>query len=321
MASIPYVKLHKLFSVLFLFLALAFAIGCHGVDSTSEGFPGGLQISSAIFDGETATVTGVGAQPGAPITWEGLAATNANARGDFSFSITGRIHGDCIGRVSDGEAIVATHVEGCVIDPFFIRVPHSGQEISHAEGDDGHRQSGVRPRSEGRFIDHGDGKALDTHTGIFWSKGLCGLPETTWEGALERVAGIGDGVCGHTDGSVPGMWRLPTVKEMKSLLHYGESTHALTPDHPFNIEESGVYWTSTTDASNPNNAYTVNMNTGEVHSVPKTTLAHACQYCGLCNGAQGICCCFLGSCEQRLDTKCGLAEECWNLNNGTWESC
>jgi len=55
-----------------------------------------------------------------------------------------------------------------------------------------------------------------------------------------------DGVCGLSDGSAQGDWRLPNVRELLSLVDYGEYSPALPASHAFSGVQTSFYWTSTT---------------------------------------------------------------------------
>jgi hypothetical protein len=66
-----------------------------------------------------------------------------------------------------------------------------------------------------------------------------------------------------TDGSVAGDWRLPNVKELESLIDFGWHSPALPVGHPFSVVQS-YYWSSTTDISRPDNAWSVNLDDGFV---------------------------------------------------------
>ena len=62
------------------------------------------------------------------------------------------------------------------------------------------------------------------------------------------------GYCGLTDGSVAGDWRLPNVREMQSLIDYGQDSPALPAGHPFTgVSASQAYWSSTVFARVPSN--------------------------------------------------------------------
>ena len=75
-----------------------------------------------------------------------------------------------------------------------------------------------------RYIDHGDGTITDTETGLMWKRCLEGLSgmnckegkvETyTWDEAVERFKNVE--YAGYAD------WRLPTVDELKTLVHCSE---------------------------------------------------------------------------------------------------
>ena len=72
------------------------------------------------------------------------------------------------------------------------------------------------------------------------------------------------GICGLSDGSVAGDWRLANVKELQSLLDYGHAFSALLADHLFTNVQNNHYWSSTTLASNSALAWLVSFSFGHV---------------------------------------------------------
>jgi hypothetical protein len=78
-----------------------------------------------------------------------------------------------------------------------------------------------KDRTIGQYIDHGDGTATDTKTGLMWkrcSEGLAGdncedgkAKEYTWNDAVERFKNVE--YAGYSD------WRLPTIDELKTLVY------------------------------------------------------------------------------------------------------
>lgn len=97
---------------------------------------------------------------------------------------------------------------------------------------------------EGRFIDGCDGTVTDTCTGLMWQKTTAdtnGDDEITtddrssWKEALQYCENLE--FAGYDD------WRLPNVRELESLVHYGRRDPCMDP--LFEVESSH-YWTSTT---------------------------------------------------------------------------
>ena len=121
-----------------------------------------------------------------------------------------------------------------------------------------------------RFTDNGDGTVRDNLTGLIWLKdaGCFGL--RNWTSALSDANGLTDGSCGLTDGSVVGDWRLPNLRELQSLIDFGQFQPALPPGHPFSGVQSGLYWSSTAFADNPGGAWYVNLYHGYVGYDGKT---------------------------------------------------
>jgi len=142
-------------------------------------------------------------------------------------------------------------------------------------GQDGAVQAGV-PSPNPRFTDQENGTIRDNLTGLVWLKDADCFGTQNWSNGLTLSNNLADGTCGLTDGSQPGDWRLPNIKEFLSLISYQAPDPNLTatqvvvlPEaHPFsNADNAGnQYWTSTSLARNfsSHNAYVVFLGQGEV---------------------------------------------------------
>jgi hypothetical protein len=171
------------------------------------------------------------------------------------------------------------------------RVPRTGQTVSYESGDDGDLQMGVA-WPDPRFIDNGDGTVTDALTGLIWLKdancagtighdpSATGDGSTVWQAALDFVAGINSGshdisACAAYTGSYTD-WRLPNLREIRSLYDYSQGDPALPTGHPFaNVQTSVTnqrkYWSSTTYALLKNIALQADMLTAWITSYGKTT--------------------------------------------------
>jgi len=100
-----------------------------------------------------------------------------------------------------------------------------GVEIDCAgTGQDGELMPGVESPIP-RFTDNGDGVVTDNLSGLQWlQQADCyhdvSVYSMDWAEALTLAGQLRDGECGLTDGSQPGDWRLPTVRELLSLVDY-----------------------------------------------------------------------------------------------------
>ncbi len=126
-------------------------------------------------------------------------------------------------------------------------------------GQDGDHQAGVEWPVP-RFTDNDDGTVTDNLTGLIWTKNANPTGTETWDDALNYCNNLADGQAGLTDGSSEGDWRLPNVRELLSLIHYGKYNPALSDTDgtghwsegdPFNDVISERYWSSTTDQDVP----------------------------------------------------------------------
>ena len=141
----------------------------------------------------------------------------------------------------------------------------SGNEITCANsGQDGEYQKGVSWPSP-RFTDNGNGTVTDNLTGLIWLKNAnCPNGKKNWNDALTFANSLydgwtgdpGGGDCGLSDGSSAGDWRLPNVRELHSLIHYGVYNPAVpntagtgkwSNNDPFTGVQSYYYWSSTTN--------------------------------------------------------------------------
>jgi hypothetical protein len=128
------------------------------------------------------------------------------------------------------------------------------------------------PNDSSRFTDHGNGTVTDNCTGLMWQKesadvnddgNVDDLDRVTW---CEAIAFCGKlSFAGHAD------WRLPNVRELQSIVDYGEGgpidpVFRLAPGDAFLL-----YWTSTSNAPDPASAWYVDFRVipGSVGAVTK----------------------------------------------------
>jgi hypothetical protein len=153
--------------------------------------------------------------------------------------------------------------------PGTTKLPATGQYVSYQTGDDGSVMSGV-PLTYPRFVDNGNGTVTDTVTGFVWLK-MANCIQGSWTSALSTVNQLATGQCGLTDSSTAGAWRMPNRKELLSLQDRMENNHADFFDQSFvgtdntvyqlpifnNFIPNQYYWTSSSDAANTSEAWTV----------------------------------------------------------------
>jgi len=146
----------------------------------------------------------------------------------------------------------------------------TGQTTSYATGDDGDLERGVvKPANKDRFTDNGDGTVTDNLTGLIWLKNADCFGQGDWYEALSDCNGLADGMCGLTDGSSAGDWRLPSYKELFSLVDAENYLLALPSGHPFTNTRDNLYWSSTTCSGFTSSAWYVYMGTGSVGTYDK----------------------------------------------------
>jgi hypothetical protein len=177
-------------------------------------------------------------------------------------------------QVDTDQEIMESNEDNNIYGPQGICVAHpapvekTGQTTSYRTGDDGEYEKGVSWPNP-RFTDNLDGTITDNLTGLIWLKDANCFGEPTWLGALSDSNGLADGSCGLTDGSSAGDWRLPNIKELLSLIDYGNVDPALPTGHPFTNVQSEWYWSSTTVNTLIGWAWDVDMFNGNSSQAPK----------------------------------------------------
>jgi len=159
-----------------------------------------------------------------------------------------------------------------------INLPRSGQTTSYASGDDGAFMAG-QPAPSPRFT-AANGAVSDHLTGLVWlqnanctdtvggvAKGSGYLP---WTNALSWSNSLAPGTCGLSDGSVAGQWRLPTRKELQTILDHSQYNPAVPAGHPFSNVQASWYWSSTTYVGSTIFAWFVSLADGSVDYFEKS---------------------------------------------------
>lgn len=93
-------------------------------------------------------------------------------------------------------------------------------------GQDGEKLAGVPLPAAPRFTESTtpNGTLTDKLTDLVWLKNAdCLDGARTWQEALDRASTLANGICGLTDHSVAGQWRLPNRKELLSLTNFSQN--------------------------------------------------------------------------------------------------
>ena len=192
----------------------------------------------------------------------------------FSLSVSTVLAQPCEGNFDCDQDVDGTDASVFKVDfgrsPFFhpcpncpppAEVPKTGQLVVYGPRDDGYwQQAQGITWPDPRFTNIGDGTVRDNLTGLIWLRNANCFSQRTWDEALSDANGLEDGACGLTDGSSWGDWRLPNIKELQSLIDFGNYAPALPTGHPFVNVLTLNYWSSTTSDNNPDYAWYLYMN-------------------------------------------------------------
>ena len=125
-----------------------------------------------------------------------------------------------------------------------------------------------------RFSENGDGTVTDHLTGLIWLGNASCAKKAKWIDALAWANTLEDGDCGLSDGSAPGDWRLPNVRELSSLVDYGRTKPALSDGYGTcfsGVNDKDNYWSSTTNSEKKGDeAFYINFGVGELSAKKKS---------------------------------------------------
>ena len=102
------------------------------------------------------------------------------------------------------------------------------------------------------FSANGNGTVTSANTSLMWQQGEV-TPTVTWEGALTYCKNLSLG--NHTD------WRLPNIKELRSISDDTRSGSPLDPTY-FPGAQAARYWSSTTLLGRTSKAWFVDFSSG-----------------------------------------------------------
>jgi hypothetical protein len=114
--------------------------------------------------------------------------------------------------------------------------------------------------SGGSFTDNGDGTVTDKDTGLMWQKEDDNT-KRIWSDAITYSDNLP--LAGHTD------WRLPSKKELISILDYGTYNPSINKTY-FPNTDSSTYWSSTIYADDTSYAWSVHFYGGGVYGYSKS---------------------------------------------------
>jgi hypothetical protein len=205
--------------------------------------------------------------------------------GDGSFTNAKATSNNALWAVKSGTAGV---VQLLATGVFAVATGGGGAGQSFGTADDAILQIGA-PLTSPRFIDNGDGTLADTVTGLTWLK-QADCIQQSWSSALSSINNLASGACGLTDGSSAGQWRLPNRAEMLSISDraptfpqaeyftgqaQGSSGPVTGPVVFDRFVAFNYYWTSTTNAADPTQAWTVWSCDFGVYNIAKTDIKYA----------------------------------------------
>jgi hypothetical protein len=125
-----------------------------------------------------------------------------------------------------------------------------------------------KPIPSPRFIDNNNGTVTDNVTQLTWLKNANCFGMSDLTGATLAVNGLKEGDCGPdttsvlSDGSSAGDWRLPTMKELCTLIDFSRRDPALPAGHMFSNVPTGYHWSATTQDYDPEKAWIVHFESG-----------------------------------------------------------
>jgi hypothetical protein len=95
-----------------------------------------------------------------------------------------------------------------------------------------------------RFIDNDDGTVTDPLTNLIWLQDANCVGAQNWDRAAALAGIISNDLCGLSDGSAEGDWRLPSKEELQGVGTNSPDTTWTMPSAPFTNVASYWYWSN-----------------------------------------------------------------------------
>ncbi len=131
----------------------------------------------------------------------------------------------------------------------------SGNAIACPSPGESMAQDGSYSINSPSIADNGDDTISDNNTGLMWQKEDDSTPRN-WARARKHCTDLS--VAGYVD------WRLPNIRELRSIVNYGNYGPAIDAAY-FTDTDSSNYWSSTTYAGSKTHAWTVFFSSGHVN--------------------------------------------------------
>ena len=125
--------------------------------------------------------------------------------------------------------------------------------------------------SEKRWCNNGDGTVIDMSTCLVWIQDTDCMGSMSWDDAIQRpIEELRDGVCGLSDGSVWGDWRLPKAVELEGITQGNEAIRSYD-QFWFTGVLLDYYWSRTRVENSPVCIWNVMPGVGTVSLCNRTT--------------------------------------------------
>jgi hypothetical protein len=180
-------------------------------------------------------------------------ATDEVAAGYYNATTLHAVDSDlAAGNIKSGTTIFG--ITGNLAAGISYGIPKTGQATVFKTGDDSTYKKGT-PVSGAKYTNNGDGTVTDNGTGLMWvadgtGAGCNSGNKITWANAISFCENLT--FAGYDD------WRLPNIKELHSLINYGNYDPAIGElrvggngtGAPF-IHTQPAYWSSTSCSKQP----------------------------------------------------------------------
>ncbi|MBF0461899.1 MAG: DUF1566 domain-containing protein [Magnetococcales bacterium] len=121
----------------------------------------------------------------------------------------------------------------------------------------------ITPDASERFVNNGNGTITDHKAKLIALIEEKCFQKRNWDESMTDVSRISSGMCGLSDGSRPGSWRLPSKRELPILVDWRKS--GLFPG-----VRTGFYWSSTANEEDTSLAWVGFLTTGYIGNDVKT---------------------------------------------------